>query len=831
MADPNIPIDPTTGLPFAPTADQITLLNQYTDAVANYRNVESGLDTILDKVSESWDTLNQRMQAAGTSLDTLGALNDQQVTQLGLVASGVFKAREAFTGLAGIDFGNLSTFKETISDIRDALFSGGTAASDFVGIIGSLTKALSGAGVPQQAINTAWQKGTSAVLDLASSIITHADNLTRAQSAYVQMAASTGQLSDLWNAAGKDLQNLNTIMETQTQMIGDTIEATGLSAKQVEAYYAELGQVPGALNSIVSTTDKTGESTSMLTAAIQVATGTGRKYSDVIDDLKLAFKDYGLVGEDALKFSVRMSEVSTKLKAPLEDVKRALQGSAEAFKMFASSQQAASTTSEGLSKILNTYGKALESTGLSASQSIRVVGELTNQMANLSIAQKSYISQQTGGAGGLQGGFQIEKRLMSGDTEGVFNDVIKTIQQQFGKIVNIDEASQSQAAASQLEKQSLMLTQGPLGSLVKDQQTAIKVLQAFRNKQEGKADTITTALSPSAVQDAADKGLEFEKGSYSELTKIRSHIERMRYVADQGVGRGVQEALTARTTPGATEAEGAVKGSLSEYIKSQRAAGGTQVATTAYGLATGNVENRTGLDAARTVQNALASIKEVPLSFKAAFDTLKKAVSSGDTDVIEAQRKDLEARKTAANDMVQVTKDGTEQHRRALSERNTASKLLTAVSPIQETSPPATSNAPIKETPKSADRPPTTSAVPKVFDADTPVPPQSAKPTGVPTRTAGQQVGEAAAGTAAFHPLPAGEQVRAAATASAARPNTGVTSAQPGTAAATAASAPGGREMTVKLEGKFSIDCPHCGRPHNVSSQALLTPSQFSVPH
>lgn len=650
MADPTIP-DPNATqpavTPFVPTPEQTTLINNYTTAVQNNSKAQGDLDTILGNVSTSMDMIGQKLNTAGVSLNNLSSLTNTQLQQFTVLTTGVIKAREAFEGLAGIDYTGLSTLSDVMVDLKEAFASGGTAAADLTSAVGILGKKLVDAGVPQSAITEAFKKGGSAVVDLAVGLMKHADNMTRAQNAYLQMTAATGDLGNAWNAAGGDLQNMNDLVHKQTEMLGDTIEATGLSAKQVENYYSQLGQIPGALTAVIDTSEKGGATTSMLTAAIEVAAGTGRKYTDVMTDLKTAFRDYGLVGEDALRFSTRMSDVSTNLKAPIEDVTTALRGSADAFKMFATGQEAAASSAESLGKTLNTYGKALESTGLSATAAVEVAGNLSNQVARLSTGQLAFISQQTGGPGGLQGAARETLKLQT-DPGAVVRDAMKTLQQQFGRIVTVQEAATSEAAASQNIKQTTML-QNLLGPLAKDQATANRLLEAMKNEAAGQPGAIAEELKPTTVQDATERGLKVQQGSYSELTKIRGQMERMRYLADQGAGRSFQAALTPRIgTEPAGLAQGEMKTNLSEAMRTSRERGGTQVAATAAGLASGKVSDTVGVDAARAMHTALSSLKDVPTILRSMKETFMGLLPASAQSTIKQQQEDLQSRTAAS---------------------------------------------------------------------------------------------------------------------------------------------------------------------------------------
>jgi hypothetical protein len=698
---------------------QTTALGNLTTATQAQDHAFRSLNTVDQLVQTSMQQIEDVAKSVGVSFDNLSSLTGEQIEKFGLLTTAFVNARGAFVGFTGVDYSGLTTFSDQIKVIRDALEN--TPADKAADAIKMFGDALMGAGVSQSAFATAATKGKEAVIALAENTFKHADNMLRAQTAYVQMAARTGELGEVQKAAGENFRDLSTIIEAQQTVLRNAREATGLTAAQTEKWYNQLGLIPGALTSVVNTSEKGGRTMSMLTASIQAATGAGISQEDMARNLSLAFKDYGLQGEKALLFSVRMSDVAQRLHAPIEDVSAALRGSADAFKMFTTGQEAASKASEGLAQTLSTYGQALESTGLSASQAVDVIAQMTGQVSKLTIGQKAFISQQTGGPGGLSGAFKIEQRLQQGDTAGVVEDAMKAIERQMGKLVTVDQAARDEGAANQLVKQTSLLQQ-LLGPMVKDQQTAEKLIQARINQQQGLSPSaIKDALKPTAVQDATQKGLSLQAKSNSTLTTIANTLEQIRDLGDTSAGR-----QTARMTAGATNqtrtvAEGATSAGLADRMRVARETSGSQVAGFARGLETGKVKETAGLDYAAALHTTLNAVKEIPTSINAMVNTFTSFLTD---------------RMTAGKDMMI----------------------------------------------------------------------ESAK-----SNTRSGQVGTAA---------------RAAA---AARPPGETATHQPGT---TTPQGPGanrnGAPSTINIVGKFTLDCPHCGRPTNVSPQTQITPQQFN---
>jgi hypothetical protein len=704
------------------------------------------LNTVSDLVQTGMDGIEQAAKDAGVSLGSLTDLTQEQSEKFAVFTSAAVNARIAFAGFSNVDYSGLSTFTDQIKVLREALEN--TPLTQTVAAVKMLAQGLVGAGASQSSVNTALAKGKDAVLALATNMATHADNMARAQTAYVQMAARTGELGDVMTKAGAGLKDMNALLEKQQMMLQYTREATGLTAKQTEEWYSQLGSIPGALKETVSLGDKAGASTSMLTATIQAATGSGRSMADVMKDLSTAFRDYGLVGEKALLFSVRMSDVSTRLKAPIEDVSSALRGSADAFKMFATGQENAASSAESLAKTLNTYGKALESTGLSATAAVEVAGQLNTQVAKLNTGQLAFISQQTGGAGGLQGAAQETLKLQK-DPGAVVEDAMKTLQQQFGKIVTVQEAATSQAAASQNIKQTTML-QTLLGPLAKDQASANRLLEAMKNKAEGNPKAIADALSEHPIQDATQKGAEMQAKTYGVTTKIMNLVEQIRDMGDRGSSNLAGKMTAGATSQTLTTAEGAFKDSLKRQMAISSAAGGEQVKKANEGTSGGLVKDTSNRDAAANIQQALSSLKDIPTFLRASFDTLTGAFRSGDKEGVSAEenllKEMIESRKLTVKQL-----EGSPGQAQAMSELKAAQTLLNAAESVSSPS--------------------------------------------------GKRVGTAAQHAVAY-----------SAPGAAHTPGTGSASAH------VPYSAPGSANA-LHIIGKITIDCPHCGKAHDASSQ------------
>jgi hypothetical protein len=592
----------------------------------------------VKQASTIFQSFDSAMREVGISFSVNKALTQDQTTQFALLSNAMLGARDSYKSFTGVDSSGLSTFTEQIQYITSTL--GNTESG--IGALVSVAKNAFGKEVPA-AIKGSFGAVEQFVVNLAKS----ADNGLKLQNAVIQLAGKTGNLNTVFELAGPKLQNINALLQKHAQMMADATQATGVAPEMVEKYYSELGQVPGALESLVTSTGNANQKTTMLTAAMKVAAGTGRSFEEIVDDLKVAFKDYGMTGENALKFSSQISAVTQNLGVELSTVRDALRSGAEAFKMFANAGESASRMSTGMAEVMNNYAKALESTGLNGTAAVDVIRNMTGQISQMGIAQKSFLSAQTGGGGGLMGAFQIDKMMRDGDLKGVFEKVRQQMQKQFGKIVTVDEASQSQGAAAQMTKQMMILKQGPLGQFARSDVEAERILEGFKAAGAGGGGG---GLNPDILKETMDKGTSVQEKSYTVMSDMRGHLEAIHKAADIGTLGFVQKSgLTAGAgvnTAGMVQNEAAYK--MSQGLKGSMAGAanmGTQGIGDSYAQANAQKKlmDSTGRAAVAAITGLQSTFKMVPDVIKGPAEALKQSITSGDTKGAMDQIKLLEA--------------------------------------------------------------------------------------------------------------------------------------------------------------------------------------------
>lgn len=614
------PTDPTAQATV--TEEQNATLQAQAELADKAAHALNGFASIADSARGVFSNLQNKLGTLGISMKQNYELTQQQTQALGLLTTTLLSTRSAFDNLSGIDTTYLNTFTKQFNDLQEIMLK---SPGSKVAVAGAsaLAEGLNKLGVPMDTIKKLASAGTSALLGFAGKFFESADNALRLQNVFVQLSAQTGNLQNVYDAAGESLDKMNLLLVQQQKAVTDTATATQLPIEAVEQYYAALGTIPDALQKTVQSGTNAGENVSMLTAAIQYATGSGRKYAEVIEDLKHAYEDYNLTGEPALRFTARMGELANNLNTPLQDVRKFLLGTADAFKRFGDE-------SEGAAKMVNQYVGALKATGVSGTVALDMMNDLTGGIKNMGIAQKAFLSSQTGGAGGLQGAFQIEKLLREGKIDEVFDKVRQQMTKQFGQIVTLDEASKSPQAAAQLTKQMMILRQGPLGQFVKDDQSAIRMLEAFSKGKTG----APPDLSGKVVQDNMKHGVDLQQKSVTELTRIRSLLESTRGVAGIANLGTAQQALTAGvgTPMEGADAAAEFRDNLNEHMVRGAAESGRTTAGVATDLQTKILQDKTGEFAVQIADEYTKMFGELGNAIKAPKDKIQSFIKSGDVD-------------------------------------------------------------------------------------------------------------------------------------------------------------------------------------------------------
>lgn len=528
---------------------------EITNSSVNLTEVFKVLGIEIDNVGDVTKKLNDTYESYKMSMEVGRGLQDSQVQGLALMSSMALGATKSFESLNYAQTG-LVTFTSKWAAMKQYLDSPllkGTAEGANL-----LKDALTKAGAPMSAITGAAQKGYGALESLGTAFFGHADNALKLGTAYLSLSAASGNLYKVQGGSKGTFDTVNSQISEQSDMIDKAASSLHILAPQMQAYYLELGKVPGALTQMVTTSENAGTKISFLTAATALSIGTGRNMQDVIGDLTTAYKEYGLVGENALLFTSRITEISSKLNIKLSDVQEGLTKAAADFRGLADAGKSSNSMAEGMAESMNQYVASLQRAGSTSRDAISIFGGLTEGIKGMKTEQKAFLSAQTGGPGGFLGAFQIDKMMKSGDIAGVMDKVKKQIKQQMGTDMIGTDDVKTQADAARMQRQIQIMRQGPLGGMAKTDSDAYRLIDSFKGKSGEK----TEALSKDNLQETMKAGVNWQEKSHTELDKIRENLDSMRAASDVPALDMIQSRFTAssgRQTSGDLEGSDARK--------------------------------------------------------------------------------------------------------------------------------------------------------------------------------------------------------------------------------------------------------------------------------
>lgn len=568
-------------------------------------------DIVKNNISGLLD-YSESIKKAGAANANTTSLNKETAQSFAFLTSQTLGASQAYGALGKTVNSSL------IGDQFKSLWSSVSAGKDsFSKLIGPATSLLGALGRPGKAIEdliTGASKAANPMKALGEAVqnqigkfTTNADNVVKLRDTYFQMMSASGGLNDALARSGPNLKNVNNLVGEQMNRINGATSATNLSKEQIIGYYMQLGKVPGALNEQIKTTEKAGGTLDGLIARTRLAAATGRDSKDVIDDTTTALRTYNIAGAASLIFVARMSELNSKFGMEFQDTQKYMLDTANTFKFIGNE-------AEGSAKMFNKLMTAFKETGLSAKASTELIQGITTQISKLSIAQKSFLSAQTGGPGGLVGGFQIEKMLREGKVDEVFDKMQTQMKRQFGKIVSIDEAAQSPQAAAQLVRQREMLKGGPLGQFADTDDKAQRILDAFKKgekidvKELSKgSDLLNKNLETGKTWQ--DKNITLAKTANDTLEALRDEGSKVTNTLLEGIFTSLS-GKTLRNLIGAQQKEG-----TREALQTIKAPGERARDTSA-------------VDVSRALRQAGRTVRSIPDVAKTAVSVAGKTVST-----------------------------------------------------------------------------------------------------------------------------------------------------------------------------------------------------------
>jgi hypothetical protein len=484
-------------------------LEKYSNLTSAAKDLSEGFSNVLHGVKDS--------------LISIGDASKKSTAEIALYNTAILGTRKMFEGLSNIDSKGLNLFRNQYEDLINFIKESPIGSVAAEKARSAMALLLTQSGASKDIVAKTISAPIEILSKLGKSFIDSADNGLKFTNVMVQLAGKSGDLGKIYGAAGPNLENFNLLLKQQSLLLSDVAEANHLPIQTIHEYYAQLGTIPGAMNAVVKSSEAASDSFNMLTGAVKLARGSGRTVEEITEDMRMAFKNYNMTtGDDFLQFSARMTELNTKFGASFDVVRDSLRSISSDFVMFGNNAESAT-------KILNNYIGGLKATGLSGDAATQVVTGMAKAISGLNLAQRSFLSVQSGMSGGLMGGYKIEDMMRKGQTSEVMDLYIKQIQKLSGggKMVTVEEASKSQKDAAILTKQTLLLQSFGLGKGSEGE--AHRIIEGLRQKQDGNG---VEELKKNITQELMGKGTQLQQMSATDFSQLRSELEGVRVLAD-----------------------------------------------------------------------------------------------------------------------------------------------------------------------------------------------------------------------------------------------------------------------------------------------------------
>lgn len=534
--DPSAPIDPSA---------QAQGVQNMGNAAQNAQNQLTNYNLALEQARENTESYNQ---VANMSSTILNQFNGSLLKASNYFKDGTAFTREqanAFSALGVTVMGATKAFSLMTDNSNVVNFSGQLnamieVATKSTSPLAAMTQLAKDFGLnitPKGSLQQQFGTLTTALKDAAKNIGQAADESLKFSNVNFQLLATSGQLNDIWDQGRIGLSALNEKLQDQSKMITATAGATGILLPTLGQYYQQLGKIPGALTQIVTEGGKGGQQVSLFQKAVQLASGTGRDFQAVVNDMSTAFENYGKTGNDALLFTARMTEQANNFGISVADTKGFMDNMSGAFRMLGDN-------AEGTSKIFSEFFGQLRNTGLGVKPSIEIMEQMTGAMSKMSVAQEAFISRRGGGPGGLLGAVQMEKDLREGKTDEVFAKMRQTFMSQIGGKIMTQGDVKTQGDASQFEKQRQLLMSSAMGGMAGTKDQATRILEAFaKGPEQGKFKE-----GGELLKETIQMGSNIEQKSLTQLVDVNKHLEEIRMQGGMSALSFAQKAFTTAGT-------------------------------------------------------------------------------------------------------------------------------------------------------------------------------------------------------------------------------------------------------------------------------------------
>lgn len=476
-----------------------------TASIPGASDVVRGLTSSLDKLAASkiGAFFTDSSSKIGSLID-VGAMSEKQMMELG----------GSIASMVLVGSGKLA--------VSDEIQKMSSSASEATGNLGEMYNKLLPL-IPGG--ETLARKLRGLGLDLGK-VFGQADAARNLEVAFLRNATAAGDFNDVVQSLRGDFGNLTGKVLDYTNQMVNVANANNVSFDTAVRLSNMLRKVPGTLDEVVRVGGDTGQSMNIMSAAMKVASGTGQSFEAVAGDLNMVLRKFNVSGTDAIEVVARMARAASDIKMPMDLMRDFTQKAAEQFKFLGDNSQAAIN-------VMARFGPALRDSGLGPEGIRDIVSGIVDATGQLDVAQRAFVSAQTGGPGGLAGGYDLALKMQEGRMDEVFADVEQTLRQMMGgQLVTLEEAATDQGAAAQMAKQVQMLTTGPL-KIAGSEAEAFKILDAFTKGGMPTMEEVRGQVGApeDVLADTVKTGNDIQTHQLDALNVVRNEVEKQSVIA------------------------------------------------------------------------------------------------------------------------------------------------------------------------------------------------------------------------------------------------------------------------------------------------------------
>jgi hypothetical protein len=476
-----------------------------------FQSFDAGLLTLKQNIGDTYDNINKFPDIRRGTTDFMNGIDT--------ITSGISKL--------GAFVSNAHMFDDFSKDSMDHI-------NDVSQSIDSMQQSLKRVGIN---------------ININTPLIQNAVQAEKLETAYMRLAAQSGNLNTVFGGIGDRLQDVGAISGEYANKIGLIASANGQSVKSALNLSSAIDKIPGSMSQVIITGSGAGAGMQKLDAAFKLISGSGMSQSDMVKTLSFAYENLSASqgkivdsSQKGMEMFALISQVSNVLQVDLNDVRHTMEGIATDFSRVGNETDASA-------KILGRYTSALRETGLTAKASMDIIRGMTHSISQMEMGTKAFLSLRSGGPGGLQGAFKIEQLLRDGKLDQVMQMAERSLKQQMGgRIYSLQEAARDPGAAAQFMRQREMVKSGAFGiGKGLDDAGATRLLEALGKGNIGNAanrDELQQLVSgQSALAKVTDRGTQWEERQFNEIKRVSIATERAAIASEIQAGILLKSAI------------------------------------------------------------------------------------------------------------------------------------------------------------------------------------------------------------------------------------------------------------------------------------------------